>query len=125
MAFSNQRKRNWIRRIFDKAIEEHVSFSDQIKAERNAAVDANIGGDIASVSGNGLSSTFAASGMSPGDAEELIGAIEDLYAAAISDLAGQTPAVSEPTDTQILETMLLLTPRRIRTLYNDFSAMRP
>lgn len=125
MAHSNQRRRNWIRRLYDKSIEEHVSFADQIKAERNAAVDQNLGGDLASVSGNGVSSTFAASGMSPGDAEELIGWIEDLYDRAVDDLAGQTPAVSEPTDAQILATMLELTPRRISTIYNDFSGMRP
>jgi hypothetical protein len=122
---TNQRKRNWIRRIFDKSVEGSVSFEDQIKAERNAAVDGNIGGDLASVSGNGISSTFAASGMSPGDAEDLIGQIEDLYTKAVADLAAQDPAVDEPTDVQIRDTMLLLTPKRVATVYNDYSEMRP
>jgi hypothetical protein len=124
VAFNNQRKRNWIRRLFDKAVEESVSFSDQIAAERNAAVDANIAGEFASISGNGVSSTFAQSGMSPGDAETLIGEIEDLYAKAVADLAGQTTPVEEPTDTQIRDTMLLLI-GRVRTIYNDYSGMRP
>lgn len=125
MAFNNQRKRNWIRRLFDKSVEEHVSFADQIAAERNAAVDANISGEFASVSGNGVSSTFAQAGMSPGDAEELIGSIEDLYTKAVTDLANQSTPVESPTDTQIRDTMLLLIGRKVTTLYNDFSGMRP
>jgi hypothetical protein len=126
VAFNNQRKRNWIRRIFDKAVEEHVSFSDQIASERNAAVDANIAGEFASISGNGVSSTFAQAGMSPGDAETLIGEIEDLYTKAVTDLANQSTPVEEPSDTQIRDTMLLIIGSgRITTVYNNFSGMRP
>lgn len=123
MAVTNQRKRNWIRRLFDKSVEQGVSFADQLAAERNAAVDANLSGDISSFSGNGISSTFASSGMRPGDAETLIGEIEDLYATAVADLAGQTPAVSDPDDEQIRDTMLDLT-RKVRRIYNDYSELR-
>lgn len=125
MAVTNQRKRNWIRRLFDKSVEQGVSFADQLAAERNAAVDANLSGDIGSFSGNGVSTTFAQSGMSPGEAEELVGSIEDLYAAAVSDLANQSTPITSPTDTQIRDVMLLLIGRKVTTLYNDYSGLRP
>jgi hypothetical protein len=125
VAASNQRKRNWIRRIFDKSVEAHISFLDQIKAERNAAVDANIAGEIASFSGNGISTVFSASGMSSSAAEDLIGEIEDLYAKALVDLSGRSTPITSPTDEQTLEAMLALTPRRVRSVHNDLSYLRP
>lgn len=68
--------------------------------------------------------------MTGAEAEEAIGWIEDLYSKAIADLEGQGVEFAEETTlaemTQIRDTMLLLTPTgKVRTVYNDYSCMRP
>lgn len=123
MAVTNQRRRSWIRTLFELAEEDHITFRDRIKLERRNAAQAGFSGVIQSMSGNGISSAFV--GMTVADAEDAIGWIEDLYSKAVDDLAGQTPAVSDPTDTQIRDTMLALVPQRMATVRNDFSGLRP
>lgn len=123
MAVTNQRKRNWIRTLYDLSIENHISFQYQLAQSRQEASQSGFAGVIQSSSGNGISVSFV--GMSQADAEDAIGEIEDLYDRAVDDLAGQTTPITEPTDEQIRDTMLALTQRRVRNVYNDFSYLRP
>lgn len=123
MGFSANDKRAWTKRIFRKAVENSCSFKEQIEADLDAAVDAVSGGQIASVSGNGLATTFASSGLSPKDAVELLDALDDLYEEAKDDLINATPPVASPTDTQIRDEMLALLPRARRSTA-DFRYIR-
>ena len=123
MAATNQRKRNWIRTLYDLAVENHISFQDQLAQSRREASQSGFAGVIQSSSGNGLSVSFV--GMSQAGAEDAIGEIEDLYDRAVSDLENQSIPITSPTDEQIRDTMLALTPRRVRGVYNDYSCLRP
>jgi hypothetical protein len=127
VAVTNQRRRNWIRTLFELAEENHISFQDQLRTSRKEASEAGFSGVITSMSGNGISTAFA--GMTAADAEEAIGWIEDLFDKAVADLEGQGTTFSDPKtadeQTVIKNTMLLLTPQKVRTVYNDFSGMRP
>lgn len=126
--FTTADKKAWIKRIYRKSVNEGVSFKDQIETDLDAAVDAMAGGEIQSVSGNGLSTTFASqgggiSGFSPTDAKRLLNVIDDLYISAVADLAAQATAVSSPSDEQILATMLTLCVP-IRRVTADFTDLR-
>lgn len=124
MAISNQRKRNWIRTLYELSLENHISFQEQLARSRKEASEAGFAGVIQSTSGNGLTVSF--SGLTPAEAEDALGSIEDLYDTAVDDLANQSTPVASPDDETIRDTMLLLVPKgRVTTVYNDFSAMRP
>lgn len=121
MGFSTNDKRAWTKRIFRKSVSNSVSFKTQLETDLDAAVDSIAGGQIASVSGNGLSTTFASSGMSPVDAQQLLNVLDDLYVEAKADLV--TQGTASPTDTQIRDEMLrLLYGRKRQTA--DFSNIR-
>lgn len=123
MAFSTLDRRSWIKRIYRKAVANTVSFKTQIETDLDAAVDGLAGGEILSISGNGLSTTFAHLNFSPRDAEQLLNSIDDLYTAAVADLASRATPVNSPTDAQILAAMLLLCVP-VRRLMGDFTALR-
>ena len=121
MGFSTNDKRAWTKRIFRKCVENSISFKEQIEADLDAAVDSVATGQIASVSGNGLATSFASSGLSPVDASQLLNDLDDLYDEARADLVADGD--SSPTDMEIRDEMLaLLIPRRRQTA--DFSEMR-
>ena len=119
MAATNQRKRNWIRTLYDLSVENHISFQSQLQQSRKEASEAGFAGTIQSFSGNGVSTSFA--GMSAADAENLIGQIEDLHDKAVDDLESQS--ISSPDDEQIRDAMLALTPQKVRVVYNDYSGL--
>lgn len=121
--FTNQRKRNLIRTLYDLSLENHIPFQQQLQQSRKEASEAGISGIIQQQSGNGISTVFV--GMSVADAEEAIGSVEDLYDTAVDDLAGRTPAIDSPTDEQIRDTMLALVPKgRLHTVYPDYSCLQ-
>lgn len=128
MAFTTADKKAWIKRIYRKSVENGVPFKDQIETDLDTAVDAVAGGEIQSVSGNGLATTFAVSGgaingISPTDAKRLLNSVDDLYDAAVSDLASRSTPISSPTDEQIRAAMLTLcVPKYSMTA--DFTSLR-
>lgn len=104
MGFSTADKQAWIKRIYRKSAENAVTLKVQIETDLDAAVDSVATGEIASISGNGMATTFAMSGMKPNDAVQLLNSIDNLYVAARSTLVAAGDAT--PTDAEIRDEML-------------------
>lgn len=94
-------------------------------ALREAADATRHGRFLQSTSGNGHNVSFLipTEGVTPQDALELCEELLTRYDAAVTALAGHTPAVTNPSDQQILtEILALLEP--VRRVTCDFSGLR-
>lgn len=123
MAISIKEKRGWLRDIASTASENGLTLLQQLQKDFKEARARAEAGDIASVSGNGQSTTFANSGLSGQQIREMLSDFIDRHEKAVADLASHTPAVSNPSQTQILTEMLFWLKHSNRFAV-DFSATR-
>lgn len=115
----------WTLAAYKKATEDNgVSFLDQIEADIIAAQESVASGVIQTVSGNGLSTTFAVnSSLSPEIVLETCVVLRKLYFDAKTDLASRATPVTDPSDEQLREAMLqFCVPQR--RMMGDFFTLR-
>lgn len=113
-----------MKRILRKSAANGIRFKDQIEMDLDAAVDGLATGEIQEVSGNGLSTTFGATGITPTEVQRLLNEIDDRYIAAQSALTSRSVALTGGDADSLIQTEILALLTPIRRISGDFCDLR-
>lgn len=113
-----------MKRILRKAADNGISFKAQIEMDLDAAVDGIATGEIQSMSGNGLSTTFSSSGLTPTEAQDLLNEIDDRYTTAKADLESRSVDLGGANADSLIQAEMLAMMTPVRRMFGDFQSLR-